>query len=89
MTTTPLETSFERMVADALADALPAVVDRLIATSGPRAYTVHQVAERLEVSEQTVYRLIRAGDLAAVPHLSPVRVAATELTEFLAGRRAS
>jgi excisionase family DNA binding protein len=86
MTDGPLD-ALERAVADALANTLPAVVDRLAGTAGPRAYSVTQVAERLGVSDQTVYRLIGAGHLATVPHLNPQRVAAAALDEFLAGKR--
>jgi excisionase family DNA binding protein len=86
MTPGPLD-AIERAVADALANTLPAVVDRLAETAGPRAYAVHQVAQRLEVSDQTVYRLIHDGHLPTVPHLSPARVAAAALDEFLAGKR--
>ncbi|HEY2303915.1 MAG TPA: helix-turn-helix domain-containing protein [Acidimicrobiales bacterium] len=86
MTPGPLD-AIERAVADALANTLPGVVDRLAETAGPRAYAVAQVAERLEVSDQTVYRLIKDGHLATVPHLSPTRIAAAALDEFLAGKR--
>lgn len=79
--------TLERAIADALAAALPGVVDQLAETAGPRAYTVSQVAERLGVSVDTVRRLIRRGHLAAVPHLSPTRVAGAALDEFLAGKR--
>ncbi len=77
----------ERAVADALAAALPAAVDRIAAQTGPRAYSVAQVAERLGLSHQTIYKLIRDGHLPTVPHLNPQRVAARALDEFLAGRR--
>ncbi|HEY2301812.1 MAG TPA: helix-turn-helix domain-containing protein [Acidimicrobiales bacterium] len=86
MTAGPLD-AIERAVADAVTHALPGVVDRLAEIGGPRAYSVHQVAERLEVSDNTVYRLISEGHLSTVPHLNPARVAATELDEFLAGKR--
>jgi excisionase family DNA binding protein len=84
--TGPLD-AIERAIAEALRNALPDVVDQLAAAGGPRAYSIAQVAERLEVSEQTVYRLIRAGRLSTVPHLSPLRVASHELDEFLIGKR--
>jgi excisionase family DNA binding protein len=54
---------------------------------GPRAYSVAEVAERLKVSEATVYRLIKDGYLPTVPHLNPLRVATVTLDEFLAGKR--
>ena len=82
MTAGPLD-AIERAVADALTNALPGVVDQLAAIAGPRAYSVTQVAERLEVSEQTVYRLIAAGHLRTVPYLSPQRISAGALDEFL------
>jgi excisionase family DNA binding protein len=47
---------------------------------------VAQVAQRLHVSTQTVYRLVRAGTLATVPHLSPPRIAASTLEDFMRGR---
>jgi excisionase family DNA binding protein len=86
MTVGPLD-AIERAVADALVNTLPGVVDRLAALAGPHAYSVTHVAERLSVSEQTVYRLIRDGHLTAVPHLKPVRIAASVVDEFLAGKR--
>lgn len=86
MSTGPLD-QLEQAIAEALANVLPGVVDQLAAIGGPRAYTAHQVAERLRVSDATVYRLIKDGDLPRVSHLSPVRVAATALDEFLAGKR--
>lgn len=86
MTTSPLD-AIERAVADALANTLPGVVDQLATIGGPRAYSISHVAERLEVSDQTVYRLIHDGHLATVPHLNPARIAATELDDFLAGKR--
>lgn len=77
----------EQALADALRNALPGVVGELVAIGGPRAYSVHEVAQRLCVSDQTVYNLIKLGQLATVPHLSPTRVAASALDEFLAGKR--
>jgi excisionase family DNA binding protein len=82
MTAGPLD-AIERALADALSTALPGVVDQLARVGGPRAYSVAQVAERLEVSEQTVYRLIQAGHLPTVPHLNPQRIAASALEQFL------
>lgn len=80
----PLD-AIERAVADALSNTLPGVVDRLAIIGGPRAYSVHEVAVRLDVSDQTVYRLIQAGRLPVVPHLNPQRIAASALDTFLAG----
>ena len=82
MTTGPLD-AIERAVADALANTLPGVVERLAATAGPRAYSVAQVAERLGVSDQAVYRLIQAGHIWVVPHLNPKKIAASTLEAFL------
>jgi len=76
----------EQAVTIALAATLPTVVDALAAMGGPRAYSVEQIAERLDVSRQTIYRLIRNGDLAAVPHLTPIRIAASTLDDFLRAR---
>lgn len=78
--------AIEAALAEALEAALPAVVDKLAAVGGPRAYSVHEVAERLAVSDQTVYNLIRSGRLAKVPHLDPVRVAASTLADFISGK---
>lgn len=86
MTAGPLD-RIEQAIADALANALPGVVDQLAATAGPRAYSVRQVSERLGVSEATVYRLVKAGAIPAVPHLPTIRIAASALDEFLAGKR--
>jgi excisionase family DNA binding protein len=86
MTAGPLDT-LERAVADALANTLPGVIDQLAQLGGPRAYSVAQVADRLEVSEATVRRLIDAGHLSTVPHLNPKRIAVAALDEFLAGKR--
>lgn len=86
MSTAPLD-QIERALVDALTNALPGVVDQLAAVGGPRAYSVHEVAERLCVSDNTVRRLIQDGHLPTVPHLSPTRIAATMLDEFLAGKR--
>jgi excisionase family DNA binding protein len=86
MTARPLD-AIERAVADALINVLPGVVGDLAAIAGPRAYSLGQVAERLDLSESTVRRLIAAGHLPTVPHLNPPRVAAAALDEFLAGKR--
>jgi excisionase family DNA binding protein len=78
--------ALERIFADALTFALPAAVDRLAANAGPRAYSVAEVAERLDVSETTVRRLIDAGHLPTVPHLNPKRIAMAALDQFMAGK---
>jgi excisionase family DNA binding protein len=85
--TDTLTGAIERAIGDALALQLPGVVDRLAEVGGPRAYSVAQVAERLDLSESTVRKLIADGHLSTVPHLNPQRIAATALDEFLAGKR--
>lgn len=84
MTHGPLEAAIEQAVTEALTNTLPAVIDQLAVAGGPRAYTVDQVAHRLSVSRQSVYRLIRAGRIVPVPYLHPVRIAARTLEDFLA-----
>jgi excisionase family DNA binding protein len=78
--------SIERAIEEALERSLPGVVDRLVEVGGPRAYSVTQVAVRLNLSEPTVRRHIASGALQTVPHVSPTRVAATALDEFLSKR---
>lgn len=87
MTVGPLD-AIEQALAEALTKALPVAVDQLAIIGGPRAYTVAQVAVRLDVSETTVRRLIYDGHLLAVPHLNPTRIAARTLDRFLAGELA-
>lgn len=84
-----LDTALEHALAAALVKVLPAVLEELGAVAVPRAFSVPQVAAQLDVSEQTVYRLIRSDDLATVPHLNPQRIAGRTLEDFLAGKRAS
>ena len=50
-------------------------------------FTVAQVAERLQVGEQTVRRWIRDGDLGAVKLGRAFRVTETDLEEFIQSRR--
>lgn len=83
MTAGPVETVLSEAIGAALRDTLPTVVDDLVAVGGPRAYSVAEVARRLDVSTDTVRRLIAAGHLVTVPHLSPTRVAARTLDAFL------
>jgi len=71
------------LIERAVGNALAAAVERVAATSGPRAYSVEQVANLLGVSRRTVYRLISDGKLPAVPHLTPLRIAASTLDDFL------
>ena len=44
-------------------EALERATARLLDAAGPRAYTAAEVAERLGVSDDTVYRLINDGRL--------------------------
>ncbi|HEY2300797.1 MAG TPA: helix-turn-helix domain-containing protein [Acidimicrobiales bacterium] len=82
---TALADALEQALADALARSLPDLLDRLEAAN-TRAYSVAEVAERLDVSESTVRRLIGAGHLPTVPHLTPQRIAGCALDDFLAGK---
>jgi excisionase family DNA binding protein len=50
-------------------------------------YSISTVAERLEVSPDTVRRLLASGDLTAVRIRSAVRIAAAELESFVERRR--
>jgi excisionase family DNA binding protein len=43
------------------------------------------VAERLQVSDDTVYRLIAAGHLQTVPHLPKKRIPQEALDRFMRG----
>jgi excisionase family DNA binding protein len=85
MTAAPLEDALEQALTAALGKTLPTVLEQMATVVGPRAYSVAQVATQLEVSDQTVYRLIQSGVLPVVPHLNPQRVAARALEAFLAG----
>ena len=76
--------TLDAIIGAAVADAVSGALEDLAAVAGPRAYSVTEVAERLDVSPQTVYRLIADGHLAAVPHLRPTRIAGTALEAFLA-----
>lgn len=51
--------------------------------------TAEEVADQLRVSTMTVYRLIERRELPAVRVGRQVRVAATDLDEFLAANRTS
>jgi excisionase family DNA binding protein len=55
--------------------------------SETRLYAISTVADRLDVSKDTVRRLIASGDLTAIRIGSSVRVAAAELESFVKGRR--
>lgn len=51
-----------------------------------RFLTVQEVADMLRVSSMTVYRLIKAGDLAAVRVGRSFRVRDTDVDGYLASR---
>ncbi len=51
--------------------------------SGPRFLTVAEVAAMMRVSKMTVYRLVHAGDLAAVRVGRSFRVREDEVDEYL------
>lgn len=80
-----LDAILEQALTGALSAQLPVVLERLADMGGPRAYSVAQVAERLGVSDSTIYTLIHDGRLRTVPHLSPYRISVKALAEFLAG----
>jgi excisionase family DNA binding protein len=50
-------------------------------------YTLSEIGERLKVSYRTVYRWVRAGELAAYKLKGEYRVADRDLSEFLEVRR--
>jgi excisionase family DNA binding protein len=50
-------------------------------------YSIAKVADRLDLSRDTVRRLIGRGDLTAIRIGSSVRVSAAELESFLERRR--
>jgi excisionase family DNA binding protein len=52
-----------------------------------KMFTVAQVAERLQVGEQTVRRWIRDGELGAVKLERSFRITETDLDEFFQARR--
>lgn len=51
--------------------------------------TVHELAERLEVSEATVRQWIKSGDLRAIDIGKGWRIANTDLEHFLKARETS
>ncbi|MEX2375816.1 MAG: helix-turn-helix domain-containing protein [Dehalococcoidia bacterium] len=53
-------------------------------TGAPTLLTVSEVADVLRVSTMTVYRLIKAGDLAAIRVGKSYRIADDELQGYLA-----
>ena len=52
----------------------------------PQLLTVSEVAEMLRVSDMTVYRLIKAGDLPAVRVGRSFRVSDSDVDAYLAAR---
>ena len=68
-----------------LVDAIQRAVGEVVERSGPRAYSVQEVAARLGISDEGVRRLIIRGHLPTVPHLSPRRISAAALDAFLRG----
>ena len=66
-------------------EALERATARLLDAAGPRAYTAAEVAERLGVSDDTVYRLINDGRLPVIPHLPKRRVSVEALALFMRG----
>ena len=51
----------------------------------PLAYTTAQVADLLQVSPDTVQRLVKKGALRPVPHLTgKIRIPVAELERFMA-----
>jgi excisionase family DNA binding protein len=69
----------------AIVDLIERAVAALVEREGPRAYSAAEVGERLGVSDDTVYRLVQAGQLRPVPHLSPMRISAAALAAFMRG----
>ena len=51
---------------------------------GERLLTVSEVAERLNVSTKTVYKLCDRGELPHVRVLNAIRVSAADLAAFMA-----
>jgi excisionase family DNA binding protein len=81
----PLQEALEQALTAALEKVLPRVIEQMATVVGPRAYSVATVAKQLDVSDQTIYRLIDSDVLPVVPHMTPKRIAAGALEAFLAG----
>lgn len=79
MTAASLE-QVELIVAARLAD-----IERRL--DGPRAYSVSDVADRLDLSVSRVRELIRSGDLPSFKVGKSRRVTAGDLAAFIADRR--
>ena len=54
---------------------------------GDRLLTVGEVAETMRVSNMTVYRLIKAGELPALRVGKSYRIRESEMERYLEGRR--
>lgn len=52
----------------------------------PRLLTVAEVASLMRVSTMTVYRLIKAGDLAAIRVGKSYRIKESDIDDFIAAR---
>jgi excisionase family DNA binding protein len=61
-------------------------VDTLPICVSPQVLTLSQVAEKLQVNQITVRRLIWKGALPRVPHIRHVRITQRALDKFLDGR---
>lgn len=55
----------------------------------PLAVSVPRAAEMLDISADTVYRLVEAGHLPRVPHLGIIRIPVTALRAFAEGEVAA
>jgi excisionase family DNA binding protein len=56
-------------------------------TAGERFYTISEVARLLEVSDQSIRRWVKAGELRAYKPKKEYRIAESDLEEFLKERR--
>ena len=54
--------------------------------TGDRLLTVSEVASVMRVSNMTVYRLIKAGELAALRVGKNYRIRASDIDRYLSGR---
>jgi excisionase family DNA binding protein len=52
-----------------------------------RFYSVEEIAERLQVSDQTVRRWVKSGKLAAFKPGKELRIRPSDLEEFLESRK--
>jgi excisionase family DNA binding protein len=57
--------------------------------NGIELLVVHEVAGLMRVSNMTVYRLIKAGDLPAIRVGKNFRIRRTDVKAYLDGRRAA